>query len=81
MASSPGGAGQGLGGGVFNLNGTLNVTNGSLANNTAAQGGGGIYNLGLAGIGTVRMSNSILAGTFGGATDDPTFGKGIFVAD
>ncbi len=68
--ASGGEAGKGLGGGVFNLNGTLTVNNSTLANNTAAQGGGGLYNLAaFEGSATLNLNSTIVADTAGGATD------------
>lgn len=41
------------GGGIYNANGTLTISNCTLSNNSAILGGGGIYNFG----GTVTISN------------------------
>ncbi len=46
------------GGGIFNDNGTLTLTNSTLAGNSASAGGGGIFNDN----GTLTLTNSTLAG-------------------
>ncbi|MDB6053819.1 MAG: hypothetical protein JWN25_1342 [Verrucomicrobiales bacterium] len=70
---SAGGGGGGLGGAIFNLGGTLGITNSTLSGNAAAGGAGGIFNSaagsgsGLGGAifnrsGTVKILNVTLAG-------------------
>jgi hypothetical protein len=69
--NSPGAAGQGLGGAIFNLNGAVSVTYSTVAFNTA-DGGGALYDLGYMGTdgaqsysATATLSGSILSDTSG----------------
>src|SRR5439155_6525256 len=55
-----GGAGQGLGGAIFNRNGTVSLTDCTISANLAAQGGRGIFNLGDAGTATATINNTII---------------------
>ena len=70
-----GAAGQGLGGGIFSLNGNVTITNSTISSNTAAQGGRGIYVRGAAVSGitgstaTVAMVNTIVGQTSATITD------------
>jgi hypothetical protein len=57
------------GGGIYNLGGTLTVTNSTLSDNSVVSSGGAIYNLG----GTLTVSNSTLTGN-----SAVSFGGGIF---
>jgi hypothetical protein len=57
------------GGGIFNDNGTLTVTNSALSGNSATNGGGGIFNYN----GTLNVMNSTLSGNsadFGGGIEN-----------
>src|SRR5262249_7664685 len=65
----PGGAGSGLGGAIFSHSGTIDATNVTIAANTAAQGGGGIFVVGDEGQASVTLNNSIVAHSAGGVTD------------
>jgi len=71
--------GQGLGGGVFNHNGTIQVSVSTLSLNTAAQGGRGIYNRDdsatLAAV--ARINNSIIAQTDTTVEDFTATGGGL----
>jgi hypothetical protein len=60
---------MGLGGGIFIVDASLDVLNGTFAFNQAAQGGGGICNLGYAESSSVFIRNSILADTLSNASD------------
>jgi hypothetical protein len=57
-----GAPGQGVGGGIFNRNGTLTVLAATFTGNT----GGGIYNLGDAGTANATIDGTILANSAGG---------------
>ena len=65
---------MGSGGGIYNLGGTVNVSQSTLSGNWAVQFGGGIYNSG----GTVNVSHSTLssnsAGISGGGIYNSLFG-------
>ncbi len=86
--NSGGGNGSGYGGAIFNLDGTVSLTNATLAGDTVSTDGGELYNLAYgktpAG-GTVNATavivNSILANSTGGTSDlvnntDPTHASG-----
>ena len=64
---SPTGSGSGFGGGLFNHNGTVTVVDGTLAGNTA-DNGGTLYNLGDGASASASVNNSILADAVGGTT-------------
>ena len=57
-----GNATGGNGGGIYNDQATLTVTNSTLSSNSAGGGGGGIYN----NVGTLMVTNSALSGNSGG---------------
>jgi hypothetical protein len=66
-----GGAGDGFGGAIFNRDGTVTLTNSTLAGNTVqgtgANNGGALFNLSDSGqTATVNLFNSILSGSSGG---------------
>ena len=60
--NNSGGAGQGLGGGLFNHNGTITVTSSTFSGNTAAQGGRGIFNVGYGYLGASANINNTIIG-------------------
>src|SRR5262249_18359730 len=64
--------GQGLGGAVFNRNGTVTIVNSTLSLNTAADGGRDVYNLsdGTGNTGTAHLANSILGQSGAKAASD-----------
>ena len=72
-----GGNGNGLGGAIFNLNGSVTLTNSTVAANTTAVGlgvgGGGIFNTvydkSTARTASVTLVNTILADSIGGPAD------------
>jgi uncharacterized repeat protein (TIGR01451 family) len=58
-------AGSGLGGGLFNRNGTATINHATFASNIAAQGGGGIFNLGDGAAATLNLDNAIVSDSTG----------------
>ncbi len=60
--------------GIFNNGGTLSIANSTISNNTAAGGGGGIFNNG-----TLTVTSSTVSGnTAGTGNAPPNYGGGIF---
>ena len=53
-------SGEGLGGAIFNRNGSLTLTNSTISGNTAANGGRGVYNLGDGATATATINNIII---------------------
>jgi len=79
--------GKGLGGALFNLNGTMTITNATIdANQVTGGTGGGIYNLSLdlarARTATVSLDNSIVAGNgVSDLVDNQNIGTGTATID
>src|SRR5262249_20235972 len=75
FGSTPGQAGHGLGGGIFNLNGTVTLNNDTIDANTATTDGGAVFNLaltanGITGSGaTLNLFNTILANAMTATSD------------
>jgi hypothetical protein len=60
---------MGFGGGIFNVDGSIDVLNGTFAYNRADQGGGGICNVGYGESASVFLRNTILADTLSPGND------------
>jgi hypothetical protein len=68
----------GVGGGIFNYGGTVAITNSTFTGNSASVGGGGIYNNVVpVNLGTVTVTNTIVANSTSGGNCGSCCGGGV----